>query len=283
MIYLAQAILSQLLVLKCCSKVMPSFARIVASQPNNRHTLFRSAKEVLVTSFKILDIWRCVQDGFLGVSQSNTNPRGKPFLWSCRHVFKVREIASYPGLLQQMKPGSIILNRRLKDNPWNDTIFNLPGGGGISKCLHQQDSHGHCLPGLWKRQLWCLHQDSDRTHEAFQTSSASQDSDRPRMPSQNLVGYCYPIHLTAPPSILRFHLIWSPEECHPWYKVWDSWWCGLRGENLTIWVERGMELTSHTHSYLYSSLVQGCRSGQRLCIKMGYGVIHFLYSIIFMM
>ena len=72
-----------------------------------------------------MGIERCVQDGFLGVSQSNTNPRGKPFLWSFRHVFKVKEIASYPGLLQQMKPGSIILNQRLKDNPWSSTIFNL--------------------------------------------------------------------------------------------------------------------------------------------------------------
>ena len=55
----------------------------------------------------------------------------KPFLWSCRHVLKVREIASYPGLLQQMKPGSLILNRQLKDNPWNSIIFNLPGRGWI--------------------------------------------------------------------------------------------------------------------------------------------------------
>jgi hypothetical protein len=85
---------------------------------------------VLVTSFEILDIQRCAQDGFLGVSQSNTKLRGKPFLQSCRHVLQVREIASYPGLLQQMKPGSIILNWRLKDNPWNITIFNLPGVGG---------------------------------------------------------------------------------------------------------------------------------------------------------
>jgi hypothetical protein len=31
----------------------------------------------------------------------------------------------HPGLLQQMKPGSIILNRRQKCNPWNGTILNL--------------------------------------------------------------------------------------------------------------------------------------------------------------
>jgi hypothetical protein len=137
----------------------------------------------------------------------------KAIFSSCGHVLKVREIASHPGLLQQMKPGSIISNQRLKDNAWNSTIFNLPGrgGGGIkikkkSKFLREQDSHGYCLPGLWKRQLWCLHQDSDRTHKAFQTT-ASQDCDTLGTPSQNLVRHCYPIHLTAPSSMLRFQLI----------------------------------------------------------------------------
>jgi len=37
----------------------PSFARFNASPPNNWHSVFQSAKEVLVTSFKILDIPRC--------------------------------------------------------------------------------------------------------------------------------------------------------------------------------------------------------------------------------
>ena len=54
----------------------------------------------------------------------------KAIFSSCGHVLKVRELASHPGLLEQMKPGSIILNQRLKDNAWNSTIFNLPGGGG---------------------------------------------------------------------------------------------------------------------------------------------------------
>ena len=150
-------------------------------------------------------------------------------------------------------------------------------GGGIkikkSKFLHQQDSHGYCLPRLWKRQLRCLHQDSDRTHKAFQTT-VSQDCDTLGTPSQNLVRHCYPIHLTAPSSMLRFQLIWSPEECHLWYKVWDSWWCVSHTENLAMWAEKGMELTSHTLTY--SSMAQGCKSGQRLCIKIGYGVNHSL-------
>jgi hypothetical protein len=142
MICLAQAVLSQLLVLKCCSMVMPSFARINASQPNG-HTVFQSAKEVLVTLFMILDIRRCAQDGFLGISHSNTKPTGKPFFQSCWHVLKVREIASYTGLLQLMKSGSIVLNWSLKGNPRNSTIFNFLG----RKCLQQKDGHGHCLQG----------------------------------------------------------------------------------------------------------------------------------------
>jgi hypothetical protein len=53
---------------------MPLFERIDASQPDIWHSVFHSAKEVLVTSFKILDIRRCVRDGFLRTSQSNTKP-----------------------------------------------------------------------------------------------------------------------------------------------------------------------------------------------------------------
>jgi len=38
---------------------------------------------------------------------------------------KLRERPSYPALLQQMKPGAIILNQRQKGKPWNGTILNL--------------------------------------------------------------------------------------------------------------------------------------------------------------
>jgi hypothetical protein len=39
---------------------------------NNWCSVFQSAKEVIVTSFKMLDIQMCVRGGFLGVSQVNT-------------------------------------------------------------------------------------------------------------------------------------------------------------------------------------------------------------------
>jgi hypothetical protein len=45
--------------LKCCSILKTSFARFNASQLNNWHSVFQTAKKVLVTSFKILDIPRC--------------------------------------------------------------------------------------------------------------------------------------------------------------------------------------------------------------------------------
>jgi hypothetical protein len=68
------------------------------------------SKGSVVTLFRILDTSRCARDGFLGDSHTNIKPREKPFLPSCWHVLKLRERPSYPRLLQQMKPGNIILN-----------------------------------------------------------------------------------------------------------------------------------------------------------------------------
>lgn len=62
---LPQSILPQLLVLKCCSVLRPLFARNDASQLNNWHSVFQSAKEESVTSSEILDIRRGSRDGFL--------------------------------------------------------------------------------------------------------------------------------------------------------------------------------------------------------------------------
>jgi hypothetical protein len=54
------------------------------------------------------------RDGFLGVSQSNTQPiKKKPFLLSCC-VLSPKKRPFYPGLLQQIIPGSIILNQTQK-------------------------------------------------------------------------------------------------------------------------------------------------------------------------
>jgi len=57
-ICVAQAILSQLLVLKCCSGLIPSLARVAASNSDILCWVFRSANEVSVTAFEILGIRR---------------------------------------------------------------------------------------------------------------------------------------------------------------------------------------------------------------------------------
>lgn len=126
MICLTEAVLSQLFGWKCCSMMMPSILRMDILQLDSWPRVFHSTKEVLVTSFRTLDFQRCVQDVFLRASQSNGKPREEPFLPRCWYVFKLRERPSHPGLLQQMKPGSIILNWRQKGSPWNGAIINLP-------------------------------------------------------------------------------------------------------------------------------------------------------------
>jgi hypothetical protein len=64
----------------------------------------------------VYEIMDDARGGFLGVSQSNTKPLEKPFFPSCWLVLKLRERHFYPELIQQMKPGSIILNRRQKES-----------------------------------------------------------------------------------------------------------------------------------------------------------------------
>jgi len=228
--------------------------RIDTSQLDNWHSVFQSAKEVLVTSFEILDIRKCVRDGFLRASQLNTKHTEKSFLLSCLHVLKLRERPSYPILLHQMKPGSIIVNWR-QGSPWNGTILNLPGGEEKKRKKNvpvRRQDHDHSLLGLPRSDscgcdasrghshLQCLHQNTYRTQEASQTSVASQE------PNVNLSSawQCKAAHKfeesgthhkilldsvtpsTLQPwsSILRFPPIWSPEGCNLLYKVWDWWY-----------------------------------------------------------
>jgi hypothetical protein len=81
------------------------FTSFEMPEPNK----WQSAKEVLVTSFQISEIQRCVQVGFFIPLHSNKKAREKPLLLSCWHILKLKE-RPYSRLLQQMKPGSIILN-----------------------------------------------------------------------------------------------------------------------------------------------------------------------------
>jgi hypothetical protein len=61
------------------------------------------------------------RERLLAVSHSKIKPIEKPSLPSCWHVLKLREGPSYSGLLQQMKPGSIILIWRQRSRTWNGT------------------------------------------------------------------------------------------------------------------------------------------------------------------
>ena len=84
---------------------MPLLGSFDMSEPDN----WQSAKEMLVTSFQIFEIERCVQGGIFRPLQSKKKAREQPFLLSCWHILKLKE-RPYSRLLQQMKPGSIILN-----------------------------------------------------------------------------------------------------------------------------------------------------------------------------
>ena len=78
-----------------------------------------------------------------------------------------------------------------------------------------------------------------------------------------------PSTLLPQSSSLRFTHIYSSESFSPQYKVWDQGWCDFHSENLAMWTGQGMISKRHTHS---CSLVEGHRSGWKLCGKTGYGV-----------
>jgi hypothetical protein len=125
---------------------MPPFMRTDTSQSNKWHSVFQSAKAMLVTSFEILDFQRCAQEGFLGSPLSNTKPREWPILPSCWHVSKLWERPSYPRLLQQLKPGPIILSQRQKKALHGMTTPSISLKEKIVPVSRQ--GYNHCLLGL---------------------------------------------------------------------------------------------------------------------------------------
>jgi hypothetical protein len=123
-ISLTEAFLTHLLILICFDMLMPSFTWFSASQTDNWCSIFNQQKKCYVT--EILDIWVCVQGGFLRASQLNTKLTEMPFLPSCWHIWKLRE-RHYCRLLHQLKPRSIMLNHREKSNLWNGAILGFWG------------------------------------------------------------------------------------------------------------------------------------------------------------
>jgi len=246
MICLTQALLSQLFAWKCCSMMMPSIVRMDILQLDIWRAVFHSTKEVLVISFRTLDIQRCVQDVFLRASQSNGKPREEPFLSHCWYVFKLRERPSHPGLLQQMKPGSIILNWRQKGSPQNGAIVN-PRRRKNSDIFYQWArsslSSVTVQEGFLWQQCWdgrqstlmltpIFLQNSESVSNEFgltrfQQNSASAWQYKAAYKCED-PGSHYKICLdsitpsTLQPQSCTFRLppIWSPEGCTMHYKVW---------------------------------------------------------------
>jgi hypothetical protein len=183
----AQAVMSQLFILNCCCCVDAIIYEDWRITYWHLALSLSVSKGSVVTSLEMLDFWWCAWVVFLGAWQLNTKPREKPFLSSCWHVLKLRERPFYPRWLQQMNPGSIILNLRQKVSPWNDTILYLHGKQNYLLMGKVMISHF----GLWSIyscvcvmlrgetvNSWSLHQDADRSLWAFQTSLAVQEFDR---------------------------------------------------------------------------------------------------------
>lgn len=129
-IWLALAVLSQLLVLKCHSMIMPSFMMIDTSQLDIWCSVFQSAMEETVTSFDIFDIWRRVWGGFLTASKPNTQLIEKPFLLGYWHVTFLSQIVT------QDETWVRHFGLKTKGNSWNGIILNLSRRRN-SKSLHQ--------------------------------------------------------------------------------------------------------------------------------------------------
>lgn len=244
----------------------------------------------------MLDFLCFAWDVFLRAWQLTTKPREKPFLRSCQHILKLRERPSYPRLLQQMKPGSIILNLRHSQSmeghhsqsPWKKNCH------WARAWLVFLDCEGVILVDAMLRgetvNCWCLHQDADRRQGAFHMGLALKEfssnlawawqcKDEHKFEDWGTImvfGWTvlphplYSPHL-APP---RFAPIWSPERCNPWYEVWDRWLYDLCSENLVPWAGEATKQTVHTHTLVpcwhMATEVDGCG-------KVGCGVESSLF------
>jgi len=85
---LAQAVLSQLLILKCCNVLIALFVSINSSQPDDWRSVFYSGKKVIVKLFAILNTGTCARIWSLRTSQLNKKQSEKPFLLCCLHDMK---------------------------------------------------------------------------------------------------------------------------------------------------------------------------------------------------
>lgn len=214
-----QDILSQLLVLKYCHVLMPLFARIEASHPDNWCSVLQTAKEVSITSFEKLDFLRCVQDGLLKASVKHKTERQAISSELFVH-FGVKGETFLSQTLQQIKPESIILNltqkrqsmkwhhpqspKKKKFENFHQRVMSWSLSSGTVKewCRERRETTPMPTPGQWQNtQSFSSQFGLTRVQQKSCFSLKMQGYTqvwRVMKPSQNFVGPCYTIHPTDP-------------------------------------------------------------------------------------
>lgn len=130
-----QAVLSQLLVLKCCSVLMSLFMRIDTSWPDNWCSFIWISKgrfSHIIQGLGYMTV--CMQ--WVPQRQLNTKLTEKPFLPSWWHVLTLRE-GPYARLLQQLKLhfGPLTTRQSIEwhhhPSPWNNKFKMSPSVSNV--------------------------------------------------------------------------------------------------------------------------------------------------------
>ena len=278
-ISLAWAILSQNLVLKywlvlsCCRVLMPLFARVNASQPDNWCSVFNKQREMLSH--------HSISWVFEGLREMGSPDR------SVEHKTEVKAISS--ELLVRFDAKRVTLSRivtanetwahrfetetKRKSMEWHrlhspgkkTQTFSVSGWG-----------HDDCLLGPWRiDSCGC---DAEKGDRSSPTSISGREQNSPSSEfgitiiqqkscfsmtmqgrtqiwkigttSQNLVGQWNSIHLAAPIQHLQIHSYLEPEGYNPQYEVWDSGQCFPYSRNLITWAAKGVVSTRYTYLFL---------------------------------
>ena len=140
-----------------------------------------------------------------------------------------------------------------------------------------REGHDHCLLGLWsdssgcnaKRgdsQIWCLHQCTERTREAFHVGLATRIQQKSSFsrtvqsctqvqrlgkPSHNLVGQCYSFHPTATVWHPQISTSLEQEGCYPQSLRLITTWFAQRELSCMSWTRSGTNM-SYSHLFLFS-------------------------------
>jgi hypothetical protein len=114
-------------------------------QPDIRHLVFQSPKEVSVISSEILDLWRCARGGFLGALQLNVKLRGENIsskLLACLEG----EGDTLSWMLTAGETWIHHFEQEAEGSPWNGAILDLPRKEILSLC---QQARSWSLSSEW--------------------------------------------------------------------------------------------------------------------------------------